>query len=209
MFGGGSLEETNIMKTMRRWLSGVGVVLFAIMTTGSMAFGQAAHVRWDIISVDIPITTLSPGGFAFATADTNLRIRFTGEGTFVAPASGGTSGAVTGGGTWETFNPADVSTGSGTYRVTGLASWQFANFQTPIFIDLIGDTNERANGHAVLRIEYSDGSLGTLVIGCHGPGAPDGIFEGVTATKRLVTYWSREAPLPTVDANRTLFHVKQ
>jgi hypothetical protein len=72
-----------------------------------------------------------------------------------------------------------------------------------------GDTNERANGNAVLRIEYSDGSHGTLVVGCHGPGAPDGIFEGVTATKGFVTYWSREAPLPTVDVNRTLFHVKQ
>lgn len=197
------------MKTMRRWLSGVAVVLFAIVTTGSMAFGQADHVRWDIISVDIPITTLSPGGFAFATADTNLRIRFTGEGTFVAPASGGASSAVTGGGTWETFNPAGASTGSGTYRAMGLSSWEFANFQTQIFTDLIGDTNERANGNALLRIEYSDGSLGTLVIGCHGPGAPDGIFEGVTATKGFVTYWSREAPLPTVDANRTLFHVKQ
>ncbi len=173
------------------------------------ASGSAADIRWDIVSVNIPITTLSPGGvaFAFARNPSTLRIKFTGSGTFVAPASGGPSSAVTGGGTWETFSGA-VSTGSGTYRVTGLASWEFANFQTPGLIDLIGDTNERANGKAVLRIEYSDGSRGTLGIGCHGPGAPDGIVEGVIATKGYVTYWDAEAPTATVDKNRTLFHVR-
>jgi hypothetical protein len=147
--------------------------------------------------------------FAFARNPNTLKIKLTGFGTFVAPASGGTSGAVTGGGTWETFE-GDVSTGSGTYRVTKLASWEFANFQaqTPVFIDLIGNTDERANGNAVLRIEYSDGSQGTLGIGCHGPGAPNGIVEGVIATKNYVTYWDAAPPLPTVDANRTLFHVQ-
>jgi hypothetical protein len=155
--------------------------------------------------------TIEAGGVAFAMAAnslTILTIKFTGSGTFVAPASGGASGAATGGGTWETFSDG-VSTGSGTYTVKGLASWQFANFQAPGAIDLIGDTNERANGNAVLRIEYSDGSQGTLGIGCHGPGAPDGIVEGVIATKGYVTYWSAEAPLPNVDKNRTLFHVEQ
>ncbi len=168
----------------------------------------AAHVRWDIISVDISITTISPGGvaFALATNPNTLRIRLTGFGTFVAPASGGPSSAVTGGGTWETFD-GSVSTGRGRYEVTGLASWEFANFQAPGLIDLIGDTNERANGNAVLRIKYSDGSRGTLGIGCHGPGAPNGIVEGVIATKDFVTYWSAEPPTPTVDANRTVFHV--
>ena len=59
-----------------------------------------------------------------------------------------------------------MSTGSGTYQVTGLVSWQFANFQTttPPFIDAIGDPSQRANGNAVLRIAYSDGSEGTLGI---------------------------------------------
>jgi hypothetical protein len=155
--------------------------------------------------------TIEEGGVAFASARnsaTLLTIKLTGSGTFVAPASGGGSGAATGGGTWETFSDG-VSTGSGTYTVTGLASWQFANFQAPGAIDRIGDTNERANGNAVLRIEYSDGSLGTLGIGCHGPGAPDGIVEGVIATKGYVTYWDAEAPLPNVDKDRTLFHVEQ
>jgi hypothetical protein len=146
--------------------------------------------------------------FASARNPSTLKIRLTGSGTFVAPASGGSSSAVTGGGTWETFS-GGVSTGSGTYSVRGLASWEFANLQTGVFLDLIGDTNARANGTAVLRIEYSDGSEGTLGIGCHGPGAPDGIVEGVIATKGFVSYWDAGAPAGGVDENRTLFHVER
>ncbi len=165
-------------KRMLRSLSLVAVLALLLLgsaTTGASA-NSADHVRWDIISLDFPI--VSPGGVAFAVAPSNLKIKLTGSGTFVAPASGGTSGAVTGGGTWETFDSGGASTGSGTYEVTKLADWEFANFQAPGLIDLIGDTNERANGNAVLVIEYSDGSQGTLGIGCHGPGAPDGIIEG-------------------------------
>ena len=173
------------------------------------AGSSSDHIRWDIISVNnFDPLTLGPGGVAFALAPNNLTIELTGSGTFVSPASGGASGATTGGGTWETFSNG-ASTGSGTYTVKGLASWQFANFQAPGAIDLIGDTNERANGNAVLRIEYSDGSLGTLGIGCHGPGAPDGIVEGVIATKGYVTYWAAEAPAPGVDKDRTLFHLEK
>jgi hypothetical protein len=174
-------------------------------TSGS----SSDHIRWDIPSIiNFAPLTIEAGGVAFALAPNDLTIKFTGSGTFVAPASGGASGAVTGGGTWETFS-GGVSTGSGTYTVTGFTSWEFANFQAPGAVDLIGDTNERANGNALLRIEYSDGSLGTLGVGCHGPGAPDGIVEGVIATKDYVTYWSAEAPAPGVDKNRTLFHVEQ
>jgi hypothetical protein len=201
-----------------RWISRVAVVSLAVLlaiTVGSRVVrGQAEHVRWDIVSANVPvITTLSPGGVAYATArnPTSLKIKLTGSGTFVSPASRGPSGAVTGGGTWETFSgcpAACVSTGSGTYWVTGLASWEFANFQSPGLIDLVGDTSERANGNAVLLIRYSDGSSGTLGIGCHGPGALDGIVEGVIATKDYVTYWDAEAPTGTADKNRTLFHIE-
>ena len=90
-------------------------------------------------------------------APSGLKIKFTGSGTFVAPASGGESSAVRGGGTWETFAN-DVSTAGGTYKVTGLASWQFANLQTPGLKDQIGDVNQRANGTAVLR-QMIDGAL--------------------------------------------------
>jgi hypothetical protein len=38
---------------------------------------------------------------------------------------------------------------------------------------------QTANGTAVLRIEYSDGSVGTLGIGCHGPGRRMGSSRGL------------------------------
>jgi hypothetical protein len=202
------------MKTARRWILLRALVLLAVLlsTIGGvpLAYGQAQAVRWDLISFDPTTTppTVRPGGVDFAAASNpnSLTIRFTGSGTFVAPASGGTSSAVTGGGTWETFS-SGTSTGSGTYVVTGLASWQFANLQTPgVLIDLIDD-GTRANGNAVLRIQYSDGSAGILGIGCHGPGALGGIEEGVIATKGFVTYWTAQAPVNGVDANRTIFHL--
>lgn len=186
-------------------------VLTAALWIGAPGVRAAGsdHVRWDIINVAFgPPNTISANGAAFATAanPSSLNIRLTGAGTFVAPASGGPSNAATGGGTWETFNGA-VSTGSGTYSVTGLASWQFANFASPGNIDLIGNPSEAANGHAILRIQYSDGSEGVLGVGCHGPGAPGGIVEGVIATKNFVTYWNANPPLPGVNLNRTVFHV--
>lgn len=181
--------------------------------------GDADRVRWDIISLDHapPNATISRGGEAFAAAPTHtepplLSIRFTGAGTFVAPPDGGRSDGVTGGGTWETFDPAGVSSGSGTYRVKRLVSWQFANLQsqTPPFIDNIGDTNERANGNAILAIAYSDGNRGILGILCHGPGAPPGIHEGVVATKGFATYMNSDGPtVPFTDKNRTIFHVTE
>jgi len=188
------------------------VFLSTNRTTATSSISGADHVRWDIISLDTSTTppTQNPGGVAFAAArnPSSLTIKLTGSGTFVAPANGGQSGAVTGGGTWETFN-GGVSTGSGSYQVTRLARWAFANSQTGVFIDNNGDVNLRANGSAVLAIEYSDGSIGTLGVGCHGPGAPDGIVEGVIATKDYVTYWDAQAPVGGVDANRTIFHFVQ
>jgi hypothetical protein len=131
-------------------------------------------------------------------------ITLTGHGTFVAPnrSNGGSDGA-TGGGTWET------STGSGTYEVRELVSWVFANHQspTPAFVDNIGDLSARANGTAVLRVQFSDGQSGVLTVGCHGPGAPPGIFEGIATTKGFKTYYEAEEPVGGVDANRTLYHI--
>ena len=194
--------------------SGSVIVALVVLLTSSVAFGQADHVRWDIISVDVPppLTVLNPDGEAFAFAyhtpgnPSEAKIRLTGAGTFVAPASGGPSGAVTGGGTWETSG-SGLPEGSGTYRVTKLVSWVFAGFQTGTPTDNIGDVAERASGTAVFLIEYDDGSKGMLGVGCHGPGAPNGIFEGVIATKGYVTYWNGELPTPDADKDRTLFHL--
>ncbi len=98
--------------------------------------------------------------------------------------------------------------GSGTYRVTALVSWQFANFQTDVgFIDNIGG-GRATNGTSVLEMVFSDGSTGVLTVGCHGPGAPPGIFEGIATTKGYKTYYTVPSPVPGVDANRTIFHVR-
>ncbi len=89
--------------------------------------------------------------------------------------------------------------------------------QTSTTKDLIGDGTLADNraGLAFLRVAYSDGSKGILVVSCDLPGnpppgpagAPDSLFEGITASKGFVDYWNRAAPVPRVDGNRTLFHV--
>lgn len=190
----------------------LGSTLIILATLASAAPGPAEHVRWDIISLTggVPPGPINAGGHADATAPDSTLIRLTGSGTFVAPGGGnGGSAAVTGGGTWQTFSGA-TSTGSGTYQVTELASWEFANFQAaaPALTDNI-DEGRRANGTAVLKITFSDGSQGVLTVGCHGPGAPPGIFEGIATTKAFKTYYNVQPPTSGVDANRTIFHVRQ
>jgi hypothetical protein len=179
----------------------IGAVAAVAMTTfGTAASGSAQHVRWDIIH--LAGTTISAGGTASAdAANGGGTITLTGSGTFVAPGSGGDSHGVTGGGTWATSDGA-----SGTYTVVGLADWEFANLQAPVLIDEIASSG-RSNGNAVLAISYSDGSRGVLTLGCHGPGAPPGIFEGITTTKGYTTYNEAHDPAPGVDANRTVFHI--
>ena len=49
---------------------------------------------------------------------------------------------------------------------------------------------------------------GRLTIGCHGPGAPHGIFEGIATTKGYMTYYNVPNPALGVDAGRTNFHVR-
>jgi len=194
------------MQTKRLLWLGVPVLVVAALLPMSVSAGGAKHVRWDIIHLvgGAPPGPVTAGGVASASAPDGDTITLTGSGTFVAPAgSNGGSGAVTGGGTWQT------SSGSGTYRVTELVSFVFANFQsaTPVLNDMIGDTNERANGTAVLRVQFSDGQSGVLTVGCHGPGAPPGIFEGIATTKGYKTYYEVHDPVGGVDANRTIFHV--
>ena len=143
----------------------------------------AAHFGWELF------------GSASATAADGLKIIVTGAGTFVAPAGdGGTSSAATGGGNWETRDASNVVTGSGTYQVTGLVRWERALAFVP---SIPGSTA----GLAVLRVEYSDGSAGTMTISCRISGAQPGRFEGVTASKGFVDFWNPTLPGPNV------FHV--
>jgi hypothetical protein len=211
------------MKTQARWISGIAVVSLAVlvaMTVGlPVVHGQAAHVRWDIINIDFATLTVSAGGAASARANdcvppgsTNCsKITLTGAGTFVAPAGGnGSTSATTGGGTWQTFDNTGASTGSGTYAVTGLVGWQLAPGTPFAIFDNIGNVADARGGLVTLRISYDDGSRGVLVVSCQLVGAPDTIFEGITASKGFVDYWDREAPpAPPANANRTLFHLEQ
>ena len=200
------------MKIGARWILVTVVVSLAVlmsMTVGlPVVQGQeAAHVRWDIVS--LTASGVAPGGVAAALANDGSKIVLTGSGTFVAPPGGdGTSSATTGGGTWHTFNASNVSTGSGTYEVTGLVRWEKAPGTTS-GPDLIGNPAERSAGLAVLRIEYSDGKHGVLVVSCRLAGTPGTVFEGITASKGFADYFNRVAPVPGVNANRTLFHVRQ
>jgi hypothetical protein len=189
-----------------RWLV-LPLVAVAALLPMSVEAGGAKHVRWDIISLvgGAPPGPLNPGGIASAKAPDGDTITLTGTGTFVAPGgSNGGSDAVTGGGTWRT------DSASGTYRVKELVTFVVANRQssTPAFIDNIGSLTQRTNGTAVLRIAFSDGQSGVLTVGCHGPGAPPGIIEGIATTKGFKTYYEVEDPVGGVDANRTIFHVR-
>ena len=114
---------------------------------------------------------------------------------------------MTGGGNWWTFAPSSTQTGSGTYQVKRLVSWEPTAGTPPLPNDYIGNRSQESAGLAVLRIRYSDGSRGVLTVSCDLVGTSAAVFEGITATKGFVDYWNREKPVPDVDGNRTNFHV--
>lgn len=188
------------------WLSGIPVALLLILATTSLAFGQSSLVRWDILSRNFAVVPNedSAGGVAAALASDGSLILLTGHGTFVTDT--GAPHDATGGGTWATFGP--VGSASGTYRVTEALKFDPAGAGTVTTIDLIGNPANRSAGLAVLRIRYSDGTRGILVVSCHLPGTPDSLFEGITATKGFVDFFERVHDVPGVNANRTIFHVQ-
>ena len=169
-------------------------------------------MRWDIVSLNFSTLTLSPGGSAsaFATgsggATPTGKITVTGGGTF--RSNPGHPEAVTGGGTWQTFDAANVSNGSGTYQVTGFVSFHLApGSLPPNFIDHTGNAADVHSGLVVLKVAYSDGSDGVLIVSCDLPGgSPPTLFEGITASKGYIDYWDRDPAVGGVDANRTNFH---
>jgi hypothetical protein len=177
----------------RRWLLAMAIVP---LLTVSTAKADGVTVRWDIVHLTFPsgTPTIDPGGHASATAEDSSKITFTGSGTFQL----GDDGEATGGGTWSTSAPA----ASGNYVVTGLIKFDVApGSLPPVIVDHIGNAHA---GLVFLRIRYSDGSRGVLVVSCHLPiGTPDAVFEGVTASKGYVDYWTHEAAVPGVDADRT------
>ncbi len=174
--------------------------------------GANTLMRWDIISLNFATLTLSSGGHAsaFATHSGDAahtgKITVTGQGTF--RSNPGKPQAVSGGGTWQTFDAAGAPNGSGTYKVTGFVSFVLApGFLPPALTDTIGKAANAHSGLAVLKVAYSDGSKGTLTISCDLPGgSPDTMFEGITASKGYIDYWERDPAVGGVDANRTEFH---
>jgi len=205
------------MRLNKWWILGAALSLLPMLVVADTR-DDAATIRWDIIR----IVTFSPsgnviaeGGMASALAQNKSMITLTGSGTYTL----GDSDDVTGGGTWQTVGPPPDSTPHrGTYRVTRLVRFDVApGAQASNAKDLIGDGTlaDNRGGLAILRIAYSDGSKGILVVSCDLPGnpppgpagSPDTLFEGITASKGFVDYWNRAAPVPKVDGNRTLFHV--
>jgi hypothetical protein len=93
------------VKSAKTYILALSIIL--LITVGApFVFGQAAHVRWDIISLDFTTFTVSVVGVASAIPQDGSHITLTGSGTFVARAGGdGTSSATTGGGTWQAFAP--------------------------------------------------------------------------------------------------------
>jgi len=191
-----------------------GCVLGAIFLVGHArmrADDDDTRMRWDIITLTTG-PTVHPGGQASAKDNIGGTITLTGSGTFVLRAGRGDedneSRRVTGGGTWMITTASGASNGA--YKVTGLVRFEEAPGTFPGLVDAIGNRADFRSGLAVLRIEYSDGSHGVLVVSCHGAGTPDSVFEGITASKDFVDFWNREAPSGTptgANANRTAFHV--
>src|SRR5215831_8813427 len=185
-------------------------LIFMMTAAAPLASAQAEHVRWDIANVictganeGYPCT-FNPGGIAVAMANDCAAtaagfgplgcstITLTGSGTFVVPATGGPSTAVTGGGTW-TVNAGDGTVTKGTFAVTELVQWQKSE---PLVLpavcgtcestDNIGIATQLWGGLAVVRVAYSDGTTGVLTMACSALQDPLAVTGGITASKPVI-----------------------
>jgi hypothetical protein len=199
-----------------RLLWSVALALGSVIAAASVTFGGTLEVRWDIVSIQEG--NALPGGVAFAMANDGTLMTLTGSGSVVIPTHGArTAHAVTGGGTWETRGLVGQHVGHGTYAVTDLVVFEAGPpvpVGTPLPLnDLVGDPDDASAGLVVLRIAYSDGSDGILVVSCRLQGTPDAgfqtdtamMFEGVTVTKGFDAFWRN---FRIGDSNRTLFHIR-
>jgi hypothetical protein len=193
------------MRIDRRWFVAMASLFLPLLVVGN-AYGESRH-RWDIphLSLSNGVVTVSAGGTASALAQDGSEITVTGFGTFTVGDDD-----VTGGGTWKTVAADGVTvTGMGNFLVTQLIRFVLGPGQLPsTFNDTIGDVTKTHGGLAYLRVDYDDGSKGILILSCAPPGAPPSVFEGITASKGFVDYWSRLAPMGSPpNPNLTLFHL--
>ena len=215
------------MGTNRRWfrislILLVSPLIFALAGANGDGDRKETTYRWDIVKfTSFTPSTVFEGGFASALANDGSRITVTGNGTFEPREPD----EVTGGGNWITYAPDGTTvTGNGTYRVQQLVRFDLApGVNTAGLIDNIpgatGDLTDNRAGLLFVRVAYSDGSKGVLVVSCHlnggpdfvaRPAAPASIFEGITASKGYTDYFNRVPPIgppAPVDGNRTLFHI--
>jgi hypothetical protein len=168
---------------------------------GGAVFGF--RFRWDLYNLDFRTTpaSVAAGGSASARARDGSRITVTGSGVF-----GGKPGNVSGGGRWTTYDPEGEKTGSGTYRVRALVSFFAVPGSSP-YPDEIGSPADVRAGLATLRIAYSNGQQGILVISSYLPGSPIPVFVGVTASMGAIDFFTPMPPTVGTQGGRTIFHL--
>ncbi len=171
------------------------------LRAGGAVFGF--RFRWDFYNLDVTKSpaSLVAGGSASAHARDGSRITLTGSGVF-----GGKPGNVSGGGTWTTYDPEGMETESGSYRVRALVSF-FAVPGTSPYADEIGSPADARAGLATLRVSYSTGQQGILVISSYLPGSPIPVFVGATASIGAIDFFTPVPPTIGVQGGRTIFHL--
>lgn len=192
-----------------RWMIVSAVMLVVAGVVGANAIagggGGIKKVRWDIVSIDFENGEVNEGGPASALANDSSKITLTGKGTFVP----GEPKNVTGGGTYKLFDPDGNESESGTYAVKRLLFWRVAPGEGPPLEDNIGNPDNRSAGLVYLKVKYSNGNPGVVVVSCRLVGSSASMFEGITASMGFVDYYNAQAPMDGVDENRTLFHVRR
>lgn len=160
-------------------------------------------MRWDFYTLDFKTTpaSVAPGGSASARARDGSLITLTGSGVF-----GGRPGNVSGGGTWTTYDATGRELETGSYRVLALISF-FASEGGSPYPDEIGSPSDARAGLATLRVSYSNGKQGTLVISAYLPGSPPPLFVGVTASVGAIDFYTPVAPALGEQGGRTIFHL--
>lgn len=188
------------MRIERKTFLAISIVLISVCLSVRAWTDQGeTTIRWDLISADAQ-GNLKAGGQDSAADSLNSVLTLTGSGTFEP----GEAEEVTGGGTWT------LGTSSGKYQVTSLVRFTLAPCTVPTCVsgfggtDLVGNEKDARAGLVVLRIKYSDGDSGVLMVSCNLNGTPLSVFEGIIASKGSVTFWN-QAPNAPNDA--TIFHI--